>query len=263
MLNELPKEPSMPGKIYSDIGAVMRKISAVSKSRDNTQQGFKYRGVDDVYNELHSLLAEQGVFTVPTVLESSREEKVTQRGGTLFYSILKIRYRIFASDGSYVDSLVQGEGMDSGDKASNKAMAVAHKYMFLQVFCIPTKEDKDPDAESHQIQAAPKPKYIKGAIPNAPVVSSLGPTAIKSAQPLKSIQHQFVSTAQIKRLFTLAKEGGIMSEKDLKSWLFQQFGIAEDASIKGITLPLYEEICHELMQQGPVNSQSENFDTFK
>ena len=39
--------------------------------------------------------------------------------------------------------------MDSGDKATNKAMAIAFKYACFQVFCIPTEEMKDPDAESH------------------------------------------------------------------------------------------------------------------
>ena len=47
-----------------------------------------------------------------------------------------------------------GEGMDSGDKASNKALAVAFKYACFQVFCIPTEEMKDPDAECHE--TAPK-----------------------------------------------------------------------------------------------------------
>ena len=39
-------------------------------------------------------------------------------------------------------------GMDSGDKATTKAMAIAFKYACFQVFCIPTEEMKDPDAET-------------------------------------------------------------------------------------------------------------------
>ena len=34
------------------------------------------------------------------------------------------------------------------DKATNKAMAIAYKYLCFQVFCIPTEEMSDPDAES-------------------------------------------------------------------------------------------------------------------
>ena len=38
--------------------------------------------------------------------------------------------------------------MDSGDKATNKAMAIAMKYALFQVFCIPTEEMKDPNGET-------------------------------------------------------------------------------------------------------------------
>ena len=51
--------------------------------------------------------------------------------------------------------------MDSGDKASNKALSIGLKYAMLQVFCIPTEDDKDPDAESPQPKAdsmKPAPK---------------------------------------------------------------------------------------------------------
>ena len=48
-----------------------------------------------------------------------------------------------------------GEGMDAGDKASNKAMAVALKYALFQTFCIPTEEmaDDDPDRQVHEVKA--------------------------------------------------------------------------------------------------------------
>jgi len=57
--------------------------------------------------------------------------------------------------------------MDSGDKAANKAMSVAHKYAFLQVLAIPTKETKDPDHESYEI----KPKSPNNVQPIAPTIA--------------------------------------------------------------------------------------------
>ena len=82
------------------------------------------------------------------MIDQSREDRVTNKGGTLLYSMLKVRYTFYAEDGTSVSAVVIGEGMDSGDKASNKAMAIAMKYAFFQVFCIPTEEMKDPDAET-------------------------------------------------------------------------------------------------------------------
>lgn len=135
-------------KIYSAIIDAMGQISAVSKSKTNETQNFAYRGIDDVMNELHGILAKSRIFIVPTVLAEERTTGTTSRGGTMFYTRLKIKFTFYADDGSNVESVVIGEAMDTGDKASNKALSIGLKYALLQVFCIPTEDDKDPDAVS-------------------------------------------------------------------------------------------------------------------
>lgn len=135
-------------EIYQKIINIMSLIKPIEKDEVNKQQGYKFRGIDTVYNELHSLLAKEGVFTVPEILEDRSEERETKTGGNLIYRILKIKYTFYAADGSSFYAIVQGEGMDGGDKATNKAMAAAHKYLFIQVFCLPTEEQKDPDYET-------------------------------------------------------------------------------------------------------------------
>ncbi len=152
--------------IYEAIADIMKEGCAVTKSKRNTQQGFQYRGIDDVMNTFQPLMAERGIFLVPEVIEATREERQTKQGGNLIYSVLKIRYTFYASDGSSVSATVIGEGMDSGDKASNKAMAVAMKYAMFQVFCIPTEEMQDPDAESHDVQ--PK-RFLDSPPPEKPL----------------------------------------------------------------------------------------------
>lgn len=134
--------------IHEKILAVMADSSAIAKDRKNDQQGYKFRGIDDVYASLHPILAKHGVFAYPEVIADKHEERQTAKGGTLIYRVLTIKYHFCASDGSEIVACVIGEGMDSGDKASNKAMSVAHKYALLQVFAIPTEEDKDPEIDS-------------------------------------------------------------------------------------------------------------------
>ena len=136
------------GKIYGAIAAAMGEIGAITKSKRNAQQGFQYRGIDDVMNALYPVLSRHGLFIAPEVLEHTREERTTKNGGNLIYSILKIRYTMYAEDGSSVSTVVVGEGMDSADKSSNKAMSVGMKYAMFQLFCIPTEEMIDPDAET-------------------------------------------------------------------------------------------------------------------
>jgi hypothetical protein len=135
-------------RIYKAICEAMKDIEPVAKNRENRQQGFQYRGIDDVMTELAPVLTRHGIFIVPEVLEQTREERNTKNGAILNYSIQKTAFHFTADDGSKVTAVVIGEGADSGDKASNKALAAAFKYACLQVFCIPTNDPKDPDGES-------------------------------------------------------------------------------------------------------------------
>lgn len=144
-------EVTSGGLIHSKMIEVMRGVGAIGKGEKNQHQGFNFRGIDTVYNELHGLLSKVGIFTMPEVISDRHEERQSRNGGILIYRILTIKYRFYAEDGSFVESVVIGEGMDSGDKASNKAMSIAHKYCLLQCFCIPTKEIKDPDYEIHEV----------------------------------------------------------------------------------------------------------------
>ena len=145
-------------KIYPAIANVMAEIGAVGKNKRNQQQGFLYRGVDDVMNAINPALTKNKVFVVPEVMDCTRENRTTSKGNPLIYSVAKIRYTFFAEDGSNVQAIVIGEGMDSGDKSMNKAMSIAFKYACFQVFCIPTEEMADPDAECHEVAPANAPQ---------------------------------------------------------------------------------------------------------
>ena len=144
--------------IYGAVIEAMGQISAIGKNKQNQTQGFRYRGIDDVMNELHGILAKCGIFIVPSVLEEVRTQGTTSRGGVMFYTRLKIKFTFYAKDGSSIESVVIGEAMDTGDKASNKALSIGLKYALLQVFCIPTEDDKDPDNVSPDFVPAPAEK---------------------------------------------------------------------------------------------------------
>lgn len=147
--------------IYQSIADIMQEVPSISKEKTNKQQGFKYRGIDDVMNAFQPILAKHKVFIVPEVINQAREERTTKNGGNLIYSICTIKFKFYAEDGSFVEAITIGEGMDSADKATNKAMAVAMKYAMFQVFCIPTEEMVDPDAETPPDSNKPKAKPIK------------------------------------------------------------------------------------------------------
>jgi hypothetical protein len=147
--------------IYESINAIMRNIPSIAKDKKNTQQGYNFRGIDDMYNALNPHLAEHGVFATSEVLHTEREERTTKNGGTLLYSILTVKFTFYATDGTFVTSTMIGEAMDNGDKASNKAMSTAYKYALMQLFCIPTADVKDTEYETHEVAPKQAPKPVK------------------------------------------------------------------------------------------------------
>lgn len=141
-------------KVYSAIRGVIQTIGkdGISKDRKNAQQGYQFRGIDDIYNALNPAIAANGLCILPRVLSRTVTEHQSKSGGVLFYVTLDVEFDLVcAEDASKHTVKVMGEAMDSGDKATNKAMSAAYKYACMQVFCIPTDGDNDEDASTHQV----------------------------------------------------------------------------------------------------------------
>ena len=134
--------------IYRSIAGVIADVGAVGKDKMNKQQGFKFRSIDDVYNALHPALAKNKVVIVPDILEREVEKLQTAKGTLMHHVTCTIKFTFYAEDGSSIESTLVGEALDTGDKATNKAMAIAYKYACFQVFCIPTSDMADPDVET-------------------------------------------------------------------------------------------------------------------
>lgn len=138
--------------IYEAIPKIMDEIGAVGKNKRNEQGKFNYRGIDDVMNALNPAMANNGVFVVPEVIRSEYTQRATNKGGSVNVAILTINFTFFAQDGTCVTACTVGEAMDSGDKATNKAMAVALKYACFQTFMIPTEEMAQADPDGYGLE---------------------------------------------------------------------------------------------------------------
>ena len=142
-------------KVYQAINSVQSelcKIGIAKDSRNNQGQGYNFRGIDAVYNVLSSIMAQNGLVIVPRMLARTCEERVSKSGGALFYVTVEAEFDLIsAEDGSKHTARTFGEAMDSGDKATNKAMSAAYKYMAFQTFAIPTSGDNDADSSTHEV----------------------------------------------------------------------------------------------------------------
>lgn len=139
--------------IYTAMASIMEETKAIAKTEQNESQKYKFRGIDNVMNELHGVFAKYKVFPIPEVVEYEVKEKITEKTyngqkttSILYYTRVKVRYHFTTVDGSEIVTTNVGEAMDSGDKSMNKAMSAALKYALMQMLLIPTAEEKDPDA---------------------------------------------------------------------------------------------------------------------
>jgi len=150
----------MSGEIYKALTTINKEVGVIKKDQRNQQQGFNYRGIDDIMNELHSLFAKNEVLIFPNVLNVESTERQNKSGGTLFCVKAKIRFDFIHSSGEGASCTLVGEAMDSGDKAVTKATSIALKYALLQMFLIPTTEDKDPDGTTHEVRPVKKAEPV-------------------------------------------------------------------------------------------------------
>lgn len=146
-------------KIYSAIASIMQNIGAIGKEQEakksNGERLYKFRGIDAVLNALHPLFVEYKLFSIPVV----KNVDIATIGNTK-RAVVNVDY-VFTSaeDGSSITVSMTGEGMDSGDKAVNKALSAAFKYACFQLFCIPTEGDmcdSEKDNEHQKMQQLEK-----------------------------------------------------------------------------------------------------------
>lgn len=142
-------------EVYKAINAVQRALSHTGIAKDRQATGgatFKFRGIDDVYNAISPLLAEHNLCIIPRCVARSCVERQSSKGNALFYVTVEAEFDFVSSvDGTKHTARTFGEAMDSGDKATNKAMSAAYKYAAFQAFAIPTEGDNDADATTHQV----------------------------------------------------------------------------------------------------------------
>lgn len=144
-MTENAKVPAVFGAICDVMEALSKE--GIEKGRRNDQQGYKFRGIEDVYNALCGLLAKNRLTMLPSKVEVERAVRETKNGGILYVTYLHVTFTLTSAvDGSSTEVVSIGEAMDSADKSSNKSMSAAYKYAAVQAFCIPTEGDNDADA---------------------------------------------------------------------------------------------------------------------
>lgn len=171
-------------------------VEGIGKNRKNDQQKFMFRGIDDFLNALAPLFARERILVLPSYANRTTTEFQSKSGGRLVNVTIEGTYKLVSLvDGSeLVAGPFVGEGMDSGDKATNKAMSIAYKYFAIQTFAIPVVGSEDPDYESHE----PEPKARRQAEPAR--TPDLAPKDETVEQAIKRLTSTDANRKKLKKL---------------------------------------------------------------
>lgn len=153
--------------IVDILSQVMVSVTSLGKSQRNREQGFDFRGIDDVINAVGPRFREYGVVPAPMLETAGYRDTTTSKGKSVRECTVQVRYRFHGPAGDYLDVIVPGESLDIGDKGTAKAMSVAYRIALLQLLALPTDEP-DPDHEVFERedggQSADQPAQLRAQI---------------------------------------------------------------------------------------------------
>lgn len=158
-------EDSSPNTVLQAMRAVMQDVGHIGKDRRNEQQGFNFRGIDEVMNALHAPMVKHGLIVTFRLLERERETRTTAKGGTMNVVHLLVEYTFHGPGGDTLVTWAPGEAQDSGDKATNKALSAAFKYALMHGFMIPTQDE---EADATHVAATPPARQNTRPTPAKP-----------------------------------------------------------------------------------------------
>lgn len=200
--------------VYTAITAVRAALakSGIGKDRKNEQQGYKFRGIDEMYNAVSGLLASANLCIMPSYSERAVVERTTKSGQPMFCVSVRGSFAfVSAVDGSSHTVVTYGEAMDTADKATNKAMSAAMKYAIMETFTIPTEGDNDADATTPDV--APYTKNEQDMLAALNTAAAEGSAKLKGAWQALTTEQRLRLRVELPKLKEVAAKNDPAPDK--------------------------------------------------
>lgn len=240
-------EPKNVYQLMSELRGMLAK-AGIGKNQRNTQQNYKFRGIDDVYNTIAPMMAEIGLIASPSVMERQVVERATAKGSLQMHVYLKVQITFIAADNpeSRHSIVAWGEGMDVGDKATNKALSSAYKYAIITELTIPTEGNEDADQEAPEAQApAKKETQLVSAKEALDIEMAVKRLNIDGPAFLKWVRAKSFDTIPAEKLPVIYKELE-RRESELRKEHEEGQGPHPDADLPPDTQPSHDELNDDL-----------------
>ena len=159
--------------IYEKLSAITAEIGVVEKNLNvkvSSNSSYKAVSERDVLDAVKPIEQKYRVYSYPAnrkIVDRDVLTKETEYNGTItrtntLFMRVETVYRFVNIDkpDEFIETTVYGDGLDTGDKASGKAMTYADKYALMKAYKLSTGDDPDKEA-------SPEHGYEKKAEPKA------------------------------------------------------------------------------------------------
>jgi len=213
-----------PRNVHEAIVAVMRNVGYVQKVQPDRKGGgglnYSFASEADLIAALRPHMVAVGLTFAPVEMARLSDVEFTSAKGTAGHRVVIACTWDFchAPSDTHLRVVSQGEGMDYGDKASNKAMTVALKYALRQTFIIETGDDPDTTPSEEFQRAAERKGYA--VPPGNGKVRDWTAVAPRFAKLLKA-EKIIPETAVVKHVMAflnLSPFGPDVQDADLMTW---------------------------------------------
>jgi len=205
--------------VLSAYHAIMRALceQGLAKSSRNQQQGFNFRGIDQVYAVLTPELVRHGCILIPSIEKVENWTGQTSKGNTMFYTRATVKFSLTSiEDGSTLSWSYVGEGADQGDKSTSKSLSMAYKYMAIHAFGIPVTPQSTDDADSDTPDPVVQDTAPSGSSEPGVDLESLK-SIITSSPSIEDLQANFTSAMRAARNRNKADwEPALVTAKDTR-----------------------------------------------
>ena len=150
----------MSDSLRAAMAAVMHEVSYVQKK--TRVQGYTAAGESDVIAAIRPAMLRHGIVgPVPVDGEVVEVKHITKDNGKQMRFVVLRRVWRFSHvpTGETLDVVTYGEGADSLDKATLKAMTASKKYAIREAFCLETGDD--PDKVASEDESASEATYAR------------------------------------------------------------------------------------------------------
>jgi hypothetical protein len=153
--NEISDAEAVPvqvawARVMADVQSI-RKSETAKVQTPKSSYTYRFRGVDQVFNAAGPALRRHGVMVFQTHVEAIYARATTAAGGAMRECTVTVTYRIYGPKGDHIEVQSVGEGLDTSDKATTKALTMAYRTLLVNGLTVPT-DDPRLDADNSHLQ---------------------------------------------------------------------------------------------------------------